>query len=96
MAQKYIVNYKQLAKGDKIEELLESHEYWKIKEAERILQESEGKYRESKQKKWIIMTLGLILGGFLGYYIPVFAFRLGNSAYQRGPIDNLLKEMFGN
>jgi len=67
--------------------LIESNDYWKIKEAERILREQEGKYRENKQKKWIIMVLGLIIGGVIGYYLPVLVFSLSNSVFERGPID---------
>lgn len=77
--------------GAQIEQLIESHDYWKIKEGERLLQEREGKYRESKQKKWIICVMGLILGGFLGYYIPITVYYLGNSNYNRAVIDGYLK-----
>ena len=82
--------------GAQIEQLIESHDYWKIKEGERLLQEREGKYRESKQKKWIICVMGLILGGFLGYYIPITVYYLGNSNYNRAVIDGYLKQFFGH
>lgn len=92
---KYNIEYKSIKDGKKIHDLVDSGDYWKIKEAERILKEQEGKYRESKQKKWIIMVVGMILGGVIGYYLPVTVFALSNSVFQRGPIDSLLKEMFG-
>lgn len=90
------IHYEFIQDGEKIEQLLESHDYWKIKEGERLLQEREAKYRESKQKKWIICTLGLILGGVLGYYIPTFVYYMGNSNYNREIIDGYLKSFFGH
>lgn len=94
--QKLEIHYEYIQDGEKIEQLLESHDYWKIKEGERLLQEREAKYRESKQKKWIICTLGLILGGVLGYYIPTFVYYMGNSNYNREIIDGYLKSFFGH
>ncbi|CDW84800.1 patatin [Stylonychia lemnae] len=90
------IHYELIPEGQKLQELVESHDYWKIKEAERLLQEREGKYRESKQKKWIFCVFGLILGGALGYYIPVAVYYLGNSNYNRTVIDTYLKSFFGH
>ena len=94
--EKLSLHFSQVQNGAQIEKLLESEDYWSIKESERILTESEGKYREGKQKKWFICVLGLILGGFIGYYLPVIVFFLGNSNYDRATIDGILKEMFGH
>lgn len=66
------------------------------KEVERLLRDAEGKYRESKQKKWIIFVIGLILGGLIGYYLPITIYSLATTSLSRGPIDNLLNEMFGS
>jgi len=75
--------------------MCETNDYWKIKEAERILSESEIKYKESKSKKWIIMSLGLVIGALLGYYIPIGFYKLTQSSFDRSSIDNLLGQMFG-
>lgn len=67
--------------------MCETNDYWKIKEAERILSESEIKYKESKSKKWIIMSLGLVIGALLGYYIPLGIYKLTQSTFDRSSID---------
>lgn len=85
-----------MSDGKQIEDLIESHDYWKIKEGERLLVDREGKYRESKQKKWIICVIGLVLGAVLGYYIPITVYFLGNSNYNRETIDSYLKTFFGH
>jgi len=41
------------------------------------------------------MAVGLIIGGLLGYYIPVTIFRVTRSTYDRSVVDNLLTSMFG-
>jgi patatin-like phospholipase/acyl hydrolase len=94
--EKLEIHYELIQDGQQIEKLIESHDIWKIREGERLLQEREAKYRESKQKKWIICVMGLIVGGFLGYYIPTLAYYLGNSNYNRAVIDKYLKQYFGH
>ena len=42
------------------------------------------------------MVVGLIIGGLIGYFLPITVFYLANSAFKREPIDALLKDMFGN
>jgi uncharacterized protein len=41
-------------------------------------------------------VLFLILGGVVGYYLPVAVFFLGTSNYNRATIDGILKEHFGH
>ena len=78
-----------------IKALLVTQDHRKIKEASDILEASEKRYRESKQKKWIIMVVGLILGGLLGYFGTEFAYRATKATYDRKNIDNILDSMFG-
>jgi len=96
MHEKISLHFSDVQNGSKIEELIESKDYWKIKEGERMLQEFEGKYREGKQKKWIIFAIFLILGGLIGYYLPITVFYLGTSDFSRTTIDAVLKDMFGH
>ena len=78
---KYALHYELLPEGTDIEAKVNSHDYWKLKEADRILIESEKKYKENKKKKWFIAVLGMIIGGLLGYYIPVVVFSLSGSFF---------------
>jgi patatin-like phospholipase/acyl hydrolase len=61
-----------------------------------MLQESEARYKESKQKKWIIMVLGTILAGFLGYYVPIGITALSSSQYDRKTYDDAIEGLLGN
>jgi len=45
---KYHINYHKVRHGDEIKEKLETNDYWKIKDAERVLNESEIRYQEGK------------------------------------------------
>lgn len=94
--EKYSLHFSEVQNGEKIEELIESKEYWKIKEGERMLTEFEARYREGKEKKWIIFAIFLILGGVIGYYLPIAVFYLGNSNYNRATIDAILFDYFGH
>jgi len=38
----------------------------------------------------------LILGGVIGYYLPLTVYYMANSNYNRGTIDGILKEFFGH
>ena len=92
---KYELNFKKVKNGQEIKDKCDSKDYWKIKEAERILFESEKKYRESKSKKWIIMSLGLVVGGLLGYFVPVGIYKVTRSTYDRTQIDDIINKLFG-
>jgi len=78
-----------------IKEKLKSKDYWNIKEAERLLNESDTRHHESKQKKWVVMILGTILGGLIGYFVPVELYDMATSKYDRTMLDTTLDEMFG-
>jgi hypothetical protein len=93
---KYDLHFEKVRNGEEIKEKCESQDYWQIKEAERILNESEIKYKESKDKKWIIMSIGLVLGAVLGYYVPIGVYKVTRSTYDRDVFDRLLVDMFGN
>ena len=93
--EKMEIHYSQIQGGDKIRQLLGSGEKYAYKEAERLLREAEGKYRENKQKKWVVFAIGIILGGLIGYFLPIGVFKLSTSTLLRGPIDNFLSDMFG-
>ena len=41
------------------------------------------------------MSVGLIIGALLGYYVPLGLYKLTRSTYDRRTIDNLLTDMFG-
>lgn len=90
------MHYELLPKGTVIEEKVNSHDYWKLKEADRILVDSEKKYKENKKKKWFIAVLGMIISGVLGYYIPVVVFSLSGSYYDRTALDFAINKMFGS
>lgn len=79
--------------GKKIKELADSDSYWSIKEAEKILHQSEIKYKESKQKKWFIMVIFAVIGGLLGYYVPKGIHVLTETVYDRTVLDNIMDEM---
>lgn len=92
---KYDLYFKKIRNGQEIKDKCDSKDYWKIKDAERILWESETKYRESKSKKWIIMSLGLVIGGLLGYFVPVGIYKITRSTYDRTQIDDIINKLFG-
>ena len=71
---KYNINYKKVPQGSVIKALLAAQDESKIKRAIEILDASEAKYRESKQKKWIVMVIGLILGGVVGYFATIYGY----------------------
>lgn len=81
--------------GNDIVKMLKSHDYWKIKEAERILDESEQKYRENKQKKWFFAIFGFIIGGLLGFYVPAVVEYIQKSFYDRTELDKIIDQMVG-
>lgn len=93
---RYALHFDWIKDGDKIKEKIDTHNYWEIKEAQRMLQESEAKYKESKQKKWIIMVVGAIIAGILGYYVPIGIHALTQSQYDRKSYDEILDKMFGH
>lgn len=61
-----------------------------------MLTDFEARYREGKEKKWIIFAIFLVLGGVIGYYLPIAVFYLGNSNYNRATIDAILFDYFGH
>lgn len=77
-------------------QLLESEDYWQVKEAEKLLMRSLTKYKESKQKKWIIMSIFMILGALIGYFGTSTVYFLTQSKYDRTNLDALLEKYFGN
>ena len=88
---KYELNFQEIDTGDKISKLVESEDYWQVKEAEKLLEDAEHSYRESKQKRWIVMVIGLIIAGLLGYYITNLAYDITKSSFDRSGIDKLFK-----
>jgi hypothetical protein len=54
------------------------------------------KYMEKKGRKWIVMLVGGIIGGIIGWLLmPVF-YSLTKSSYDRSGIESICEEMFGN
>ena len=90
------IHYKWIKFGQQIKDKVESHDYWQIKDVEKMLEDSENKYLESKNKKWIIMCVGLIIGVAIGYYIPKVIYELSEPTYDRSNIDRVLNSTFGN
>jgi patatin-like phospholipase/acyl hydrolase len=58
--------------------------------------ESELKFKENKNKKWIFVVIGLIIGGVIGYLLPVAVYKLTYSVFDRKGADALFKEYFGD
>jgi hypothetical protein len=56
--------------GSQIKLKMDTQDYWNIKEAERLLNESEMRHYESKNKKWVVLVLWLIVGATFGFFIP--------------------------
>ena len=67
-----------------------------IEEIEGLLLESEKKFLENKNRKWIFPLVGLILSGVLTYYVAYGLYNLENSIYDRIKFDGLLETQFGD
>lgn len=93
---KYSLDYHRISQGDQLQKLIESDDYEKIKEAEKLLQQIEGKYKENKQKRWIVAFIGLILGAVIGYFVTVGIFAATDSKYERENFDKILRSYFAD
>ena len=58
--------------------------------------ESEEKFLENKNRKWIFPVFGFIFSGLLTYYIAYGLYNLENSIYDRIRFDGLLETQFGD
>ena len=85
-----------LDKGDELKQKVESHEYWQLVEAQKILDDSERKYMESKSKRWIVAVICAMLGGVLGYFIPTLIYSASGSMYDRTNLDIAINTLLGD
>lgn len=67
-----------------------------IEEIEALLLESEKKFLENKNRKWLFPFVGLIGCGLLTYYVAYGLYNLENSIYDRIRFDDLLETQFGD
>jgi hypothetical protein len=88
-------DFTQITNGEQIKANIQTTDYWLIKDAEKMLNDSEDRHNENKQKKWVVMLLGLIFGGLVGYYLPTSVYDLLNSKYDRTTFDTQMEDLFG-
>jgi hypothetical protein len=90
---KYNLNFDLVDNGDLIKEKIDSNDYWKIKEAEKILDDSECRHLQNEHKKWLVAFFVAIFGGVLAYYITIYAYALMHTAYDRSYLDSTISSM---
>lgn len=93
---KYNLNFELIENGDLIKEKVDSHDYWQIKEGEKILAEAEGKFQRSEHKKWVVAFFLGILGGVAAFYIAKLIYSLLHTAYDRAYLDTTIDELLGD
>lgn len=97
-----IIDFKGIANGKQINILFDhlgeepQYDSHLIEEIEGLLLESEEKFLENKNRKWILPVFGFIFSGVLTYYVAYGLYNLENSIYDRIRFDGLLETQFGD
>lgn len=63
--------------------------------AEDELHDMDSKYHEKKGRKWIVMILGTLILGVLGFILMPWIYRSTHSFYDRRGIESIADEKFG-
>lgn len=74
---------------------LKSEDYDTLQQIHEKMQKKELKYREKKGRKWVVMLLGMILLGILGWIMIPYINQLQHSLYNRLGLEGVVKEKFG-
>ena len=67
-----------------------------IKESEETLREVEKTYHYDKQKIWIWVVFGIIVGALIGYYMTVGVYFIFHTQFDRSYFDSKVEEMMGS
>lgn len=57
---------------------------------------AKAEYNRGRPKKWVVTFLFVLLGFFIGGFLPWISNLLGNSLYDRSNIDGIMMEYLGN
>jgi len=49
----------------------------------------------NRPKKWIVLTIFLIIGITIGIILPTLIFKIFSSRYTRAPLDGIMKDYLG-
>lgn len=60
------------------------------------LLKAEKDYFRNRPKKWVVLSLFLILGGITGYAVPELTLILGASKFSRSSLDNIMYNLLGH
>ena len=85
---------KQKKTTEDIVKMVENDDEEGLKQAQTELDKARLNYSESKQKKWIIVAIGIILFSVLSYFLCKLIFNFSKVTYNRTPLTNFLGKNF--
>ena len=92
----YEVDFKKIKDGAIIKRLCQAQNQDEIIKAEEIFELQKEKYEVGEKKKWISMTVGIIIFGVGMYFITDWVYWATKSRFDRTVIDKYITDKFGS